>query len=326
MLQAQIMDDPLLRRSTTAGCCTLLTHLARTDAGARALKALIDARAVCAVRKMVATTSHARAAAMGTGGLMTAVRSWLTALDSMAPAEGEAALGLVSDLGAARDVSTETHVLPLVPLIVPVLQSVLSGGASARDASAVAAVKLLASLSAEQAGLRAVHGAGVLPLLLPLMRAGSAAGEGAYLSEGGTLLKRALADVEARLAGVRVVEAVVGMLPAAEGAGFDPFDAAEARLALRALEPALTDDHCQRLLGGLAEHHNVQRGESGAWLPVRDLSTVTLEDLHERLGLRLPPADCTLPGAEDAIGRAALAAGKVLAATTAKPSSAVASA
>ena len=237
MLQAQIMDDPLLRRSTTADCCTLLTHLARTDAGAQALKALIDARAVCAVRKVVATTSHARAAAMGTGGLMTAVRSWLTALDSMAPAEREATLGLVSDLGAARDVSTETHVLPLVPLIVPVLQSVLDGGASARDASAVAAVKLLAALSAEQAGLRAVHGAGVLPLLLPLMRAGSAAGEGAYLSEGGTLLKRALADAEARAAGVRVVEAVVELLPAAEGAGFDPFDAAEARLALRALEP-----------------------------------------------------------------------------------------
>ena len=237
MLEAQIMDDPLLRRSTTAGCCTLLTHLARTDAGARTLKALIDARAVCAVRKVVATTSHARAAAMGTGGLMTAVRSWLTALDSMAPAEREATLGLVSDLGAARDVSTEAHVLPLVPLIVPVLQSVLDGGASARDASAVAAVKLLAALSAEQAGLRAVHGAGVLPLLLPLMRAGSAAGEGAYLSEGGTLLKRALADAEARAAGVRVVEAVVELLPAAEGAGFDPFDAAEARLALRALEP-----------------------------------------------------------------------------------------
>ena len=231
MLQAQVMNDPLLRRSTTADCCTLLTHLARTDAGARTLKALIDARAVCAVRKVVATTSHARAAAMGTGGLMTAVRSWLTALDSMAPAEREATLGLVSDLGAARDVSTETHVLPLVPLIVPVLQSVLDGGASARDASAVAAVKLLAALSAEQAGLRAVHGAGVLPLLLPLMRAGSAAGEGAYLSEGGTLLKRALVDAEARPAGVRVVEAVVGMLPAAEGVSFDPFDAAEARFA-----------------------------------------------------------------------------------------------
>jgi hypothetical protein len=213
MLQAQVMDDPLLRRSTTADCCTLLTHLARTDAGAKALKALIDARAVCAVR-MVVATSHARAAAMRKGGLMTAVRPWLKALHSMAPAEREATLGLVSDFAAARDVSTETHVLPLVPLIVPMVQSVIRGGVSARDASAVAAVKLLASLSTEQAGLRAVHGAGVLPLLLPLMRAGSAAGEGAYLSEGGTLLKRALADAEARAAGVRVVEAGGGMLPA----------------------------------------------------------------------------------------------------------------
>jgi hypothetical protein len=44
MLQAQVMDDPLLRRSTTAGCCTLLTHLARTDAGAKALKALMLGR------------------------------------------------------------------------------------------------------------------------------------------------------------------------------------------------------------------------------------------------------------------------------------------
>ena len=78
--------------------------------------------------------------------------------------------------------------------------------------------------------------------------------------------------------------------------------------ALRALEPSLTDDLCQRLLGGLAALDIAQRGESGAWLPVRDLATVTLEDLHERLGLRLPPADCALPGADDPIGRAALAA------------------
>lgn len=78
--------------------------------------------------------------------------------------------------------------------------------------------------------------------------------------------------------------------------------------ALRELEPALTDDLCQRLLGGLAERSIVQRGEGGAWLPVRDLATVRLDDLHEGLGLRLPPAECTLPGADDPIGRAALAA------------------
>lgn len=79
-------------------------------------------------------------------------------------------------------------------------------------------------------------------------------------------------------------------------------------VALRQLEPALTDDLCQRLLEGLADLHIVQRGESGAWLPVRDLRTVSLEDLHERLGLRLPPADCSLPGASDPIGQAALSA------------------
>ena len=78
--------------------------------------------------------------------------------------------------------------------------------------------------------------------------------------------------------------------------------------ALRTLEPALTDDLCQRLLGGLSGLAIVQRGESGAWLPVRKLSTVTLEDLHERLALRLPPADGVLPGANDPIGRAALSA------------------
>ncbi len=65
---------------------------------------------------------------------------------------------------------------------------------------------------------------------------------------------------------------------------------------------------CLRLLGRLAALDIVQRGERGAWLPVRDLSTVTLEDLHEGLGLRLPPADCALPGATDAIGRSALSA------------------
>ncbi len=78
--------------------------------------------------------------------------------------------------------------------------------------------------------------------------------------------------------------------------------------ALRELEPALTDDLCQQLLGGLADLNIAQRGESGAWFPVRDMSNVSLEDLHERMGLRLPPADCSLPGADDAVGRAALCA------------------
>ena len=237
LLEAQIAADPLLRRSTTADGCELLTHLARTEAGAQALAALIEARAVCAVRKVV-TTRHARAAAIDKGGLTAALRVWLEGVDGMSSVEREATLGLVSDLAAARDVSTEAHVLPLVPLVVRVLQSVVDGRVVARDASAVAAMKLVAAVSGERAGVRTVHGAGVLPLVLPLVRAGSAAGEGAYLTEGGTVVKRALADAEARSAGVGVVEALVAMLPAAAeggGGGFDPFDAADARLAAKLL-------------------------------------------------------------------------------------------
>jgi membrane protein len=51
-----------------------------------------------------------------------------------------------------------------------------------------------------------------------------------------------------------------------------------------------------------------RRGEDGAWWPVRDLGRVRLAELHERLGLRVPATDAALPGADDAVGRAALAA------------------
>lgn len=78
--------------------------------------------------------------------------------------------------------------------------------------------------------------------------------------------------------------------------------------ALRVLEPALTDDLCQRLLSGLAAMDIARRGEDGAWWPVRDLGRVRLAELHERLGLRVPATDAALPGADDAVGRAALAA------------------
>ena len=226
MLEAQIRDDPLLQRPATSGCCTLLTHLARTDAGRRTLKALVDARAVSAVRTVV-STSHARAAAIGCG-LIAALGRWLETMGGRPATEREATLGLVSALAAARDVSTETHILPLVPRLVALLRAVAEGGA-ARDASSVAAMRLISSLSGQQAGLRAVHAAGVLPLLLPLMRVGVAAGEGAYATAGVQLIKRALADGETKAAAVAAVEAVVGLLPADER--FDAFAAADARLA-----------------------------------------------------------------------------------------------
>lgn len=77
---------------------------------------------------------------------------------------------------------------------------------------------------------------------------------------------------------------------------------------LRRLEPALTDELCQRLLEGLAGLDIARRSEDGRWSPVRDLAGVSLRELHENLGLRVPALDLPLPAAEDAIGQAALAA------------------
>lgn len=77
---------------------------------------------------------------------------------------------------------------------------------------------------------------------------------------------------------------------------------------LRRLEPALTDELCQRLLEGLASLDIARRSEDGRWSPVRDLAGVPLRELHETMGLRVPALDLPLPAAEDAIGQAALAA------------------
>jgi len=77
---------------------------------------------------------------------------------------------------------------------------------------------------------------------------------------------------------------------------------------LRRLEPALTDELCQRLLEGLASLDIARRSEDGRWSPVRDLAGVPLRELHENMGLRVPALDLPLPAAEDAIGQAALAA------------------
>jgi membrane protein len=78
--------------------------------------------------------------------------------------------------------------------------------------------------------------------------------------------------------------------------------------ALRTLEPTLTDDLVRELFAGLARLAIVQRAENGAWHLSRDLGSVRLADLHEGLHLRLPPAGAALPGADDAIGRIAIAA------------------
>ena len=76
-------------------------------------------------------------------------------------------------------------------------------------------------------------------------------------------------------------------------------------LDLQAVEPILTDDLLQRMLSGLNALNIVKRAEDGAWLLSRDLSTVTLGELHEGLGLRIPGPSAGVPGFDDPIGRRA---------------------
>jgi membrane protein len=70
-------------------------------------------------------------------------------------------------------------------------------------------------------------------------------------------------------------------------------------------ESSLTDDHLQRMLSALSDMHIVQRCENGGWLLARDLDSVTLCELYEGMGLRVPARDLVLPARHDAIGRAA---------------------
>lgn len=71
------------------------------------------------------------------------------------------------------------------------------------------------------------------------------------------------------------------------------------------VEPSLTDDMLQRMLSALDALNIVQRSEKGGWLLSRDLNQVSLAELYENLGLRVPAADLRLPSRDDAIGRAA---------------------
>ncbi len=72
---------------------------------------------------------------------------------------------------------------------------------------------------------------------------------------------------------------------------------------MQAREPMLTDDLLQRMLSGLSELNIVRRAEDGGWLLARDLATVSLGELHEGLGLRIPCTDTSLPGFDDPLGR-----------------------
>lgn len=74
------------------------------------------------------------------------------------------------------------------------------------------------------------------------------------------------------------------------------------------LEPNLSEDALQRMLHGLAELEIVASAEEGGWLLRRDLDSVSLGELYEGLGLRVPGLAAKLPGLDDATGRAALRA------------------
>jgi membrane protein len=74
---------------------------------------------------------------------------------------------------------------------------------------------------------------------------------------------------------------------------------------IQEVEPSLTDDMLQRMLSALDALNIVQRSERGGWLLSRDLDQVSLGELYENLGLRVPATDVQLPSRDDAIGQAA---------------------
>jgi membrane protein len=75
---------------------------------------------------------------------------------------------------------------------------------------------------------------------------------------------------------------------------------------MQQIEPMMTDDLLQQLLSGLSSLHIVMRGENGGWILTRDLDAVSLNELYERLHLRIPMKQVDLPGSDDAYGRPAM--------------------
>ncbi|MDI1254437.1 YihY family inner membrane protein [Thermomonas sp.] len=72
------------------------------------------------------------------------------------------------------------------------------------------------------------------------------------------------------------------------------------------LEPILTDNLVQELLGQLCDIGVVSRAESGEWMLSRDLDDVSLGELYEAGRLRVPVAEARLPHRDDALGVAVM--------------------
>jgi membrane protein len=60
-----------------------------------------------------------------------------------------------------------------------------------------------------------------------------------------------------------------------------------------------------RMLGEMAAVKVLQRTEGGEWVLVRDLDHLTLGELYEASGLRIPAAEAWLPCRDDALGKRA---------------------
>ncbi len=75
---------------------------------------------------------------------------------------------------------------------------------------------------------------------------------------------------------------------------------------IQKLEPILTDNLVQDMLGQLCGINVVRRAESGEWLLARDLEDVTLAELYEAGSLRVPMVEAILPHRDDALGAAVM--------------------
>jgi membrane protein len=77
---------------------------------------------------------------------------------------------------------------------------------------------------------------------------------------------------------------------------------------IQQLEPMLTDTLVQQMLSQLCQINVVARAEAGEWLLSRDLDDLSLGELYEACGLRIPIAEAMLPCRDDSLGRSAVAA------------------
>jgi membrane protein len=75
---------------------------------------------------------------------------------------------------------------------------------------------------------------------------------------------------------------------------------------IQALEPMLTDALVQQLLAQFEAIDLVRRAETGEWLLARDLDDVTLAEIYQASGMRIPISEAHLPCRDDALGVVAI--------------------